>query len=137
LGEKLGFEPHVAALGEDRLHPVEPFLGRSQHHAGGHVQTDVLAGIVLDFLVELDRVFLQLGDVRIAIDGVHAAGRVPGGAGCEFRTLQKRHIGPAEFRQVIKDRTTDDAAADNDDPGMAFHGYSPVSGSLAKSIPIS
>ena len=111
----------IFALGEQRFHPVEALAGGRQHQARGHVQADILAGIVLDLLVEVDGVFLQLGDVRIAVDGVHAAGGMPGRAGGQFGALQQHDIGPAEFRQMIENGTADDATTDDDDLGMAFH----------------
>ena len=92
------------------------------------MQADILAGILLDLLVELDRVFLQLGNVRITIDRVHAARRMPGGAGGQLRTLQKHHIGPAELGQVVQDRTPDDTPADDDDTRMALHGKRSLGG---------
>ncbi len=119
--QQMRVEPHVAALGEDRLHPVEAVLGRGEHHARGHVQADVLAGIILDLLVELHRIFLQLGNVGIAVDRVHAAGGMPGRAGGQFRAFDEHNIGPAEFGEVIQDGTADDAAPDDDDPCMALH----------------
>ena len=48
--------------------------------AAGDVHAAGLARDVLDLLVELDRVLLQLGDVGIAVDRVHAARGVPGRA---------------------------------------------------------
>ena len=82
------------------------------------MQAYILAGIVLNLLIELDRVFLQLGDVGIAIDRVHAAGRMPCRPGGQLGTLEQHDIRPAEFRQVIEDAGPDDAAADDRNPAM-------------------
>ncbi len=112
----------ILALGKQRLEPVEPLRRRRQHQAGGHVQADILTGIGLDLLVEFDRVFLQLGNVRIAVDRMHAPCCMPGGAGGEFRTLEQNDIAPAELGQMVEDRTSDDTATDDDNSSMAFHG---------------
>ena len=48
--------------------------------------------ICLDLLVELDRVFLQLGDVGVAVERVHAAGGVPGRAGGQLVALDQHDV---------------------------------------------
>ncbi len=66
----------AARLGH--LEPIEPFAGTGQHQAAGDVHAAGLAGNALDFLVQLDGVLLQLGNIGIAVDGVHAPRRMPG-----------------------------------------------------------
>ena len=77
--------------------------------------------MLLDFVVELDGVLLQLGDVRIAIDGVHAAGGMPGGAGGKFGTLDQQHVLPAGLGEVIKHAGADHAATDHHDSDIRLH----------------
>ncbi len=77
---------------ELRLQPF-PALGRGRHAvAAGHVHADALAALGLDLPVQLDRVRLQRGDVRVVVDGVEAGGGVPGGAGRELRALDQRDV---------------------------------------------
>ncbi len=116
----------IAALGADRLQPLPARGCRREHQPFRHVQPDGLAGDLLDLLVEVDGVLLQLGDVRVAVDGVHAASRVPGGARCQLEALQQHDIPPALFRQVVEDAGADDTTADDDDLSMRFHGRFPV-----------
>ena len=108
-------------------HPqeVHPHARVRQHDAAGQVDAAVLPGDLLDLAVELDRVLLELGHVRIAVEGVHPTGRVPGGPRGELPALEQDHIGPAGPRQVVQNAAADDAAADDDDPGGRLHAGSP------------
>ncbi len=63
-------------------------------------------------------VFRQFGHVGGCAQLRNQARRVPGGAGCQLFAFQQNHVGPAEFRQVIRDRAADNAAADNDHTGF-------------------
>ena len=74
------FEIHaeIAAACLRHLEPVDSRGCAGEHDAAGDVHAARLTGNPLDLLVEIDRVLLQLGDVRIAVDRVHAAGGVPG-----------------------------------------------------------
>jgi hypothetical protein len=68
----------VAAARLRHLQPVEP-LGRTrQQDAAVDVHAAGLSGDALDLRVQPDGVLLQLGDIRITVDGVHAASRMPG-----------------------------------------------------------
>jgi hypothetical protein len=74
-----GLHAEIAALGVGEAQEIHA-LGRvGQHHAAGQVQAAGLAGDLFQFLVEIDRVGLQLGDVGVAVERVEAAGGVPGG----------------------------------------------------------
>src|SRR6185369_17855047 len=69
---------------------------------------------------------LQLDDVPAGGE-VRAIPRgVPGGAGGELVALQQQAIGPAELRQMIKRAAAHGAAADDHDPGVVRHLFSPV-----------
>ncbi len=98
-----------------------PVRARRQRDAADMMQTAGLAGFLLEFLVEPDRIALQCGHVGIGIERVEAAGRMPGRTGCEFRALDERHIAPAELGQVIKHRAADNAAADHRNAGVFVH----------------
>ena len=78
-----------------------------------------------ELAVKLDRVTLQGGHVGIAIQGVKTACRMPGGSGSELGSLQQDHIRPAEFGEVVQNRTTHDAAADHTHLCVRFHLDSP------------
>jgi hypothetical protein len=80
-----------------------------------------LAGDRLDLLVQVDGVGLELGDVRVAVDGMHAAGRVPGRARGQLRALDQHDVAPAGLRQVIEHARADDAPSDDHDAGMGIH----------------
>ena len=80
----------------------------------------VLAGDPLDLLVQLDRVLLEPGDVRVAVERVHPAGRVPRRAGRQLAPLEEHDVGPARLRQVVQHAGADDAATDDDDLGSLF-----------------
>ncbi len=116
------FEVHaeIAAARLRHLQPVEPLLRAGEVEAAGDVHAAGDAGDRLDLLVEVDRVLLQLGDVGVAVQRVHAAGGVPGRAGGELGALDQHEVVPAALGQVIGDAGADDAAADDDDLGMRF-----------------
>src|SRR5260370_34209494 len=79
---------------------------------------------LLDLLVEVDRVLLQLGDIGIAVDRVHATGGVPGRARGQLVAFDQHDVAPAGLRQMIEDAGTDDAAADDGGLDMLFHSNS-------------
>ena len=86
-----------------------------------HVHANVLATLLLDLLVQFDRVGLQGRDIRILIQYVKARSGMPGGAGSEFRAFDQRDISPAAPRKVIQHARADDAATDNHHPIMRLH----------------
>ena len=69
------------------------------------------AGFFFDLFIKLNGILLELSDIRIAIQRMEAASRVPRGTGGQFRTFDQHDIGPARFGEMIKNRTADDAAA--------------------------
>ena len=50
----------------------------------------------------------------VGVEGVKAAGGVPRRARGQDRALDQRHVAPAKFRQMVKNRGPDDASPDND-----------------------
>ena len=118
--DDLGIHAEITAFRMNALQPLESLGRRRQHDPAGHVQTDVLAGCFLDLAVQVNSVLLKLGDVGIAVDSMHAAGGMPGRSRGKLRSFQKHDIGPAEFCQMVQDRTSNDATADDDNPRCCF-----------------
>src|SRR4029077_2138034 len=97
-------------------------LGRSsEHQSAGNVDAAGLAGDLLDLLVEIDGVLLQLRNVGVAVDGVHATRGVASGAGGEPVALDQHDIVPTCLGEMVEHAGADDAAADDCDPDMGFH----------------
>ena len=119
--DDLGVDVEVAPLRHHALQPVEALLGRGQHHPARDVEPRRLPGKLLDLLVELDGVLLQLGDVGVAVDGVHATRRVPGRAGGELVALEQHEVRPAALGEVVEHRAADHPPSDHDDAGMGLH----------------
>ena len=86
-----------------------------------HVHSDRLARLRLDVLEEVDRVGLQDRHVRIGVQGVESARRVPGRTGGEHGALHEHDVCPAEFRKMVKNGGSNDAAPDDDHPVMRIH----------------
>src|SRR4029079_9192699 len=112
-----------------------PDLGVGEHQPARQVDRAVLAADPLDLLVQLDRVLLELGDVRVAVQGVHPAGRVPGRAGGQLAPLEEHHVSPARLREVVQDAGTDDAPTDDDDLSGRLHSTLLTDTDLAASLP--
>ena len=119
--DHLEVHPEVAASGDGHPQEVHPVLGVGQHQPAAQVDGAALAGDLLDLLVEVDGVLLEPRDVRVAVQGVHAAGRVPGGTGGELATLEEDDVLPAGLGQVVQDARPDDAAADDDGLELVLH----------------
>ena len=131
-GDDFRIEPEIASARMRQLEPLHALRRAGQQVAARHMQPRRLARCGLDLRVEIDGVFLQPGDMRVAIDGVHAAGGMPARPAGEFVALDQHDILPAALRQVIQHRSTDHPAADNDDFGMSLHATS-LPASLARS----
>ena len=117
----LRLQPHEPVLGAFRLQHVEAFGRVGQRHAAHVMQPAGHACQRLQLAVEPDRVALQRGHVRIAIQRMKAARRVPGGSARQFRAFHQHHVRPAELGQVIKHRAADDAAPDHAYPSARLH----------------
>jgi len=103
---------------------LQPFhaLGRvGQHQPAGAVEPAGLARDLLQLVIEGDGVALELGDVGIAVQGVEAAGGMPGGAGGELVALDQHHIAPAGLGEMVEHAATHHAAADDGHLNMRFH----------------
>ncbi len=116
-GDHFRVHAEIAAAGMAHLQPVEPVLAVRQRQPAGQMQPAAFAGNLLQFLIQPDRVGLQLGHVRVAVQRVKPARRMPCGPAGEPVPLQQHDVRPARFREVVKDGTADDAAADDCDLG--------------------
>jgi hypothetical protein len=124
---ELHAEVPAARLGHAQ--PVEALAVAGQHQPAWQVDRAALTRAGLDPLIELDGVLLQLGDVGVAVQGVHAPGRVPRRPGRELLALDQHHVGPAGLGEVVEHRRSDDTATDDDHlrRGLHGHGTSPLS----------
>ena len=129
--DHLGLHAEIARARADQLQAVEFALRGRQHQAAIRMQPAGLAGQRLDLAIEVDRVLLQPRDVRLAVERVHAAGRVPGRARGQLALLEQQHVGPADLGEVIEHAGTDDAATDDDGPCRSLHGTFAFSGRWA------
>jgi hypothetical protein len=80
-----------------------------------------LFGRGFNLFVQIDRVFLQLGDMGISIDFVHAPGRMPSETWRQFIALEQHYIGPAELRKVVQNGAADYSAANDNSVGLGSH----------------
>ncbi len=112
--DHLGFHAEVARPRADQPETIELPLVRRQHQAAVRVQAARLPRERLDLAVQVDGVLLQPRDVGLAVEGMHAAGRMPGRAGGQFALLDQQYVVPADLRQVIEHAGADHAATDDD-----------------------
>ena len=127
--DEIEVHPEVAAARDGHPQEVHPDLRVGQHQAARQVDGARLAADALDLLVQLDRVLLESGDVGVAVERVHPAGGVPGGAGRQVTALQQHDVGPAGLRQVVQDAGADHATTDDDALGLSLHGDSSTANS--------
>ena len=119
--DELEVHAEVATTGDRHLEPVEPLRRAGEHQTAGDVQAAGLSGDLLELLVEVDGVLLELRDVGVAVDRVHAAGGVPGRPGGEFRALDEQDIAPARLGEVVEHAHAHHAAADDDYSCRVLH----------------
>ena len=119
--DHLEVHPEIATPSDRHPEEVHPVFGVGQHQPTAQVDRTALAGDLLDLLVEVDRVLLEARDIRVAVQGVHAAGRVPRGPGRELPALEQDDVLPAGLGQVVQDTRADDAAADDDGLELVLH----------------
>ncbi len=120
-GDELRFNSHELVPRGLVLQKIPPGIGSSQIDAAGQVHTYRCAGDLFDFVVEIDGVFLQPGNIRVAIQGMKTTGGMPGGTGCQFLAFQQDYVRPPKPGKVVQDTATNHAAADNNNPCMCLH----------------
>ena len=107
-----------------RLEPLPARGSRGEAVAARHVHADVLPALLLDLRVQLDRVGLQRGDIRVVVEHVKSRRGVPGRTGSELRALDQCDVRPAAPGEVIQHAGADDAAADDHGPVVTLQaGY--------------
>ena len=119
--DQLGLETQIAVAGMGQPEPVHPFLGVGQEHPSGEMDAAVDPGDALDLVVQLDGVLLQARDIRVAVQGVHATGRVPGRAAGQLAALEQYRVGHSGLGQVVEHARPDHTAADHHDVGGTPH----------------
>ncbi len=119
--DEIQFHAQIPAARLGHPQEVHPDLRIGQHQPARQVDGAVLARDPLEFLVQLDRVLLEPRHVRVAVERVHAAGRVPGGTGSQLAPLQQHDVGPAGLGQVVQHAGADHASTDDDDLGVLLH----------------
>ena len=87
-GDQFGLHAQVATPSVGHTQPVHLILGVGQHQLTGLVDPAVHTCGFLEFSVQLDGVALKGGHVGVAVEGVHAACRVPGGPGGQLLAFQ-------------------------------------------------
>ena len=85
------------------------------------VEADVLAGLRLERLVQVDRILVKLADRIAHVEQRQQAGGMPGRSGGQFRPLDQHGIGPAFLGQMIQGGNADNAATDHDGTGLVLH----------------
>ena len=123
--DQMRLHAEIPGTGMHELEIVEDLVGGGDHHVAGGMDAAALAGDRLDLAVEIDRVFLQLGDVGVGVVGVDAGRGVPGRARGQLVLLEQGDVGPAELGQVVEHAGPDDAAADHRDPDLRLHAKAP------------
>ena len=83
------------------------------------LEADLLPGFGLQFLVQVHRVLMDLADAVTHVEQRQQPRRMPGGTGGQFRFFHQHGIFPPAFPgQVVKGADTDNAAADDHNPGV-------------------
>ena len=121
-GDDLGLKTEIARAGMRHLQPFHAFMGVGEDQAARAVQPAGLARDLLELVIKRDCVALQLGHVRIAVQRVEAARRMPGGSRGEDVALDQHHVLPARLGEMIEHRTADDTAADHHHTSLGLHG---------------
>jgi hypothetical protein len=119
--DDLGMHAQVAALGHRGFQELHARRRVGQHDPGRQMQAAGLAGDFFQLLVKAHGVALQHGHVRVAVERMKAARRMPGGAGRELVALEQQHVLPALLGQVVEHRAAHHAAADHHHARTRLH----------------
>ena len=96
---------------------AHPFVGMGDPYGTGLVIVDRISDLVAESREEVDRIGLDRHDGPVAREGWAITSGVPGRARRQFGFFEKNHIGPTGLRQMVKRRTADRAATNDDDAG--------------------
>jgi len=119
-----GLEAEIACPAVSQLEPLHALGGVGEQQPSRAMQAAGLAGDPLELVVQADGIALEFGDVRVAVQRVKPACRVPGGARRELITLDQYDVLPPRLRQMIENAAPDDAAADDDHLCVRSHAIS-------------
>ena len=115
----------VADVGGDSAQVAEPVhipLGEGEADAAAAMPTDSLTGQLLQFPVQGDAVFVNLGEVVVAHQVGALTGRVPGRARRQLALLDQQDIAASLCREMVQQAHAHDAAADNNNASLILHG---------------
>ncbi len=124
-GQQFGFDAQQLLLALHHFQQLQTLWRRGQEHTLGQMETGRLAGNFLDLFIQINGIGLQLRDLRVAIDGVKTARRMPGRPGCQFRPFDQNHIFPTQLGQMIQYRTPNNPAPDYHRLCMRLHMTNP------------
>ena len=117
--------PMVWNTAVGRLQPL-PAIGRAGDvDAAGHVQADRLAALLLELLVEVDRIGLQGRDVGVGVERVEAARPRARSSPRSARCARSAPRRSSRAWPGDRARGADHAAADDHDPIVRFHAAAP------------
>ena len=125
-GQELDADPDGA--GDPGVEPVlvHAVAVRREADVADRAEADVLPRLALELGVQAHRVLVDLPDAVAHVEEGQEPRRVPGGAGGELGAFAQDHVRPALAGEVVEGRDADDAAADDDHPGMRLHGPTPA-----------
>jgi hypothetical protein len=121
--DHLDIDPEAAGHRRAPFQLDQAFGGSGETQAAALPVAGRLAGLGLEAGVEEPRVARELRQVVGRPELADQAGRVPARPARDLPALEEQHIRPAELGEVIRDAAPDDAAADDDHPGGAGHGF--------------
>ena len=101
--------------------PLHSFRSTRQLDAAGHLQPHVDTAFGLNLRVKTDRVLLQCGDMRIAVDRMESTRGMPTRTCRQFGSLDDRDVRPAAQGEVVEQAGSDDAAADDHNAVRGSH----------------
>ena len=126
LADLLWREPfvfHAASLGSGGIeHIFVHTLLRLRHaQVANHGEACVQAGFFFQCLVEIDRILVNMGGRIAHVEKRQQTSGVPGRARGQLVTFQQHHVFPARFREVVGNRGSDGATADDKRFDIGFH----------------
>jgi len=77
-----------------------------------------LPGLGFEILIEFACVAGQPCHIHRWAELPNQPGGVPGRSACQLLAFQQNDVGPADFCKVVRDRTADHAAADDNNTGL-------------------
>jgi len=125
--DDLHVEADILRIAMDIFHPRKLALVGRQADTARPVPADILAGQFLQPGIEVVAVGVDLGEVIAAGDARALPCGVPRRPRGQLVLFDQQAIGPAQFGQMIEQRGTHDAPADDHDPCACLH-HRPVLG---------